>query len=78
MATPGITTSPEVLSAASRCPYIQQVVADVGDPQMRSPQTKSRSNRRWQSGVYSVHWGLRAVLVLHAPSRFFSKHSGII
>ncbi|BDA45301.1 hypothetical protein COCOBI_07-0880 [Coccomyxa sp. Obi] len=33
MATSGMTTSPQVLSAASRCPYIQQVVADVGDPQ---------------------------------------------
>ena len=28
-----MTTSPEVLSQASRCPYIQKVVAETGDPQ---------------------------------------------
>ena len=28
-----MTTSPEVLSQASKCPYIQKVVAETGDPQ---------------------------------------------
>lgn len=32
-ATLQMTTSPEVLSQASRCPYIQKVVAETGDPQ---------------------------------------------
>ncbi|CAL5228617.1 g11781 [Coccomyxa viridis] len=36
MASTQQVTDPEVLAAASKCPYIQQVVAEVGDAQMVS------------------------------------------
>ncbi|CAK0782293.1 hypothetical protein CVIRNUC_005621 [Coccomyxa viridis] len=36
MAASQATTDPAVLAAASKCPYIQQVVQEVGDAQMVS------------------------------------------